>query len=316
MDAATAQQLMNHAYQGDWRALFALLAQHPTLVNHVSPGKGYSALHQAAWHGADLAVVGRLLRAGADVSLKTSAQQTACDIAQQRHPQREDLRFVLDPAGRTLAQLMRKLVADQPPTLTYPDMLLLDNLLMLLSEEEGMAPDASAQARFTAAFFALSGRELAAPSQPHPSIPPNWWVDTDYWRERFLPALLALEQQKFTLPLAASWATVGDLLIVENASWGLRGDPWLWRELRKATARLPLPSTREELSGQLQKLVLALVGVAEFTDAYQHVPRFSRGGMSSGMVDLRFWQEKGIPLMVQRAEWLRAVSCGDALKQP
>jgi hypothetical protein len=97
--ALAAGQLSLNAWQGKWDEVLAVLEQYPSLINHVSQKKGYSALHQAAWHGADLTVIGRLLQYGADTQLKThDKQQTAYDIAVKKHAQREDLRFVLYPA--------------------------------------------------------------------------------------------------------------------------------------------------------------------------------------------------------------------------
>jgi hypothetical protein len=65
-----SQQLSHHAFHGEWEAMLTLLEQFPSLINHTSPGKGYSALHQAAWHGADLQTIGRLLQLGADTQLR------------------------------------------------------------------------------------------------------------------------------------------------------------------------------------------------------------------------------------------------------
>jgi ankyrin repeat protein len=44
------------AYKGEWDDLLALLRAQPDLVNSESELKGYTPLHQAAWHGASLSV--------------------------------------------------------------------------------------------------------------------------------------------------------------------------------------------------------------------------------------------------------------------
>jgi hypothetical protein len=247
-----------------------------------------------------------LLQYGADTQLKTHEQQTAYDIAVKKHAQREDLRFVLYPASRTLAQLMRKIFAQGMPELMhYPDKLLMDNLVMLLSDEVCVSPTSSAKERFYAAFMAMTGTPLSTPFERHASIPPNWWVDTDYWRDEFLPQLLALEKCKSCIPLEHSWATIGDLLTPDHSGWGLRGDPWLWMEMRKSLSRVPLPDTLKDLTALLRNVVLARTNSTMLDDDAVYVPRFCRGGMSSGHISLRFWEQKGIPAIVQRAEWLR-----------
>jgi len=305
--ALASAQLSHQAFHGEWEAVFTLLEQFPTLINHASPGKGYTVLHQAAWHGADLHILGRLLQCGADTQRKTKdTLQTACDIARKQHKQRPELEFALFPGGRTLGQLMRKIFAQRlPDTLAYPDLLLMDNLLTLCCDEECVSPDAPAAERFSAAFLALTGTPLSTPYTPHVSIPPHWWVNTDYWRETFLPALLALEKQKSSIALEDSWATIGDLLVPEKESWGLRGDPWLWRELRKSTSRIPLPDTQTELTALLHNLVLAHTNTTRLDGDAIYIARFSRGGMSSGHLSLRFWEQEGIPTIVERAGWQR-----------
>src|SRR5258705_1720918 len=91
-------QLATLAYNGQWKELLALLRQQPDLANAASSGKGYTPLHQAAWHGAGLPVIGALLALGADRRLSTKEGQTARDIARSRYPDREDLHYILSPS--------------------------------------------------------------------------------------------------------------------------------------------------------------------------------------------------------------------------
>ena len=55
-------QLARLAYSGQWKEVLALLGQQPDLANAASTGKGYTPLHQAAWHGAGLPVIWRAAR--------------------------------------------------------------------------------------------------------------------------------------------------------------------------------------------------------------------------------------------------------------
>jgi hypothetical protein len=53
-----SNQINTLAFRGDWAALLPVLREHPDLVNLASESKGYTPLHQAAWHGASLSVIG------------------------------------------------------------------------------------------------------------------------------------------------------------------------------------------------------------------------------------------------------------------
>jgi hypothetical protein len=76
-------------------------------------------------------------------------------------------------------------------------------------------------------------------------------------------------------------------------------------EMRKSLSRVPLPDTLKDLTALLRNVVLARTNSTMLDDDAVYVPRFCRGGMSSGHISLRFWEQKGIPAIVQRAEWLR-----------
>lgn len=66
------------AYQGDWEELLRMVTETPVLINsrrlqkrigaggaQCRPSAGYTALHQAAWHGAPVEVVQALINLGA-----------------------------------------------------------------------------------------------------------------------------------------------------------------------------------------------------------------------------------------------------------
>ena len=74
-------KVLKLAFQGEWEMLLPILGDYPHLVNLPSEPKGYTPLHQAAWHGANLSVIGELLSLGADRSATTNTKlQTAYDI--------------------------------------------------------------------------------------------------------------------------------------------------------------------------------------------------------------------------------------------
>jgi hypothetical protein len=75
---------------------------------------------------------------------------------------------------------------------------------------------------------------------------------------------------------------VSDLFDPEPETWGLRGDPHLWRALRARLTDQDLPaSTGPRLLG---------------------VPRAVRhSGMSSGMISLETWRQRLMPMLFERA---------------
>ncbi|MET9101774.1 ankyrin repeat domain-containing protein [Streptomyces antibioticus] len=76
----------DRARDADWNGVFAVLGEHPEWVNLPRPGNrsGFTALHQAAWHGAEFAVVSRLIAHGGWRTQRTRDGRRAVDIARER----------------------------------------------------------------------------------------------------------------------------------------------------------------------------------------------------------------------------------------
>ena len=53
---------------------------------------------------------------------------------------------------------------------------------------------------------------------------------------------------------------IGELFLEEPPHWGLRGDPYLWREMRDHFAKVTLPSSAALLVVQLEETFLLLSG--------------------------------------------------------
>jgi ankyrin repeat protein len=89
---------------GDWTTVFEVLEKDSEWVNsgRIGGSSGYVPLHQAAWHGADRDVVGRLLELGAWRTLRTTSGETARDLALRRqhaHLVEQVTPVVLHPAS-------------------------------------------------------------------------------------------------------------------------------------------------------------------------------------------------------------------------
>lgn len=83
---AARDRLAAAARAGDWPAVLELLASHADWVNATRLGgeSGYTVLHQAAWHGADVATALRLVELGAWRTVRTTNGERAVDIAVRR----------------------------------------------------------------------------------------------------------------------------------------------------------------------------------------------------------------------------------------
>lgn len=98
---------------------------------------------------------------------------------------------------------------------------------------------------------------------------------------------------------------VADLFREPLETWGLRGDPHLWDEMRHALAAVPLPEQPASLECLLQQQFQQLAGVPLTSVDHHFVPRFDSGGMSSGYVSPQFWRSEAIPLLLARAARLK-----------
>ena len=219
-------QLARLAYNGQWKDVLALLGQQPDLANAASTGKGYTPLHQAAWHGAGLPVIGALLALGADRRLSTKEGQTARDIAQSRHPDREDLHYILSPSTRSVAQLLRKLIAERPDLFSDYDgnRLICDRLITCLGEtwheadalaarNAIEAPTLGLEARLEAALHAITGLSLPprGTAQFMPAEHFRFSAAADFVRRTLLPPLRDLAARAALIPLEPHWAVLADV---------------------------------------------------------------------------------------------------------
>lgn len=298
------------AYKGEWNDLLALLRRQPELVNSASESKGYTPLHQAAWHGATPSVIGELLAFGANPSLRTrNKSQTARDIALEKHEDRADLHFLLADNGRTAGQLIRKVVADNKGYFDSYDgnQILCDRLIEAFGADICCRVDADFESRLAAAFKAATGADICSREEVPVTFGPSFQmhVDPSFWANRFLMAFQDCSARSQTMPIEKTWATVTDLFDPVPDGWGLRGDLYLWLEMRSALNHVPIPDRTETLDQIISSLFFVLTGAALSPEIQVHVTRFERGGMSSGMVDGDFWHGTFIPIIQNRAKWLR-----------
>jgi hypothetical protein len=130
-------------------------------------------------------------------------------------------------------------------------------------------------------------------------------TDVAFWKERFLPLLRAQHPRANITPLEKSWAVVADLFDPARSDWGLRGDLFLWLEMRHMLGHVPVPDDADSLTPTIIDAFAALVGSRPDPGRNYSVKRFARGGMSSGMVCGEFWMTKMIPMLQKRLTWLQ-----------
>ena len=124
--------------------------------------------------------------------------------------------------------------------------------------------------------------------------------------ESLMPLLREVTSRAHVIPIEKGWAVVSDLFDPAPDQWRLRGDLFLWMEMRQALCHVEIPQEPERLAQTIASAFTALTAMPLTRDSEFYVRRFARGVMSSGMVSGEFWAERFIPLVQQRASWLQA----------
>jgi hypothetical protein len=95
---------------------------------------------------------------------------------------------------------------------------------------------------------------------------------------------------------------VSDLFDPEPRTWGLRGDPHLWRALRARLAGQDAPASAGELASLLHTAFRELTGTDLTNDpaSSAYLEQYAHGGMSSGMISLDTWRQQLMPMLLER----------------
>jgi hypothetical protein len=106
----------------------------------------------------------------------------------------------------------------------------------------------------------------------------------------------------------AAVAKMAELFDPEPETWGLRGDPYLWRALREHLCATDVPASAGEAVSLLHAAFRELMGhdLASNTTPSVYQAQYAHGGMSSGMISLDTWRQRLMPLLAERAETLLA----------
>jgi hypothetical protein len=104
----------------------------------------------------------------------------------------------------------------------------------------------------------------------------------------------------------AAVAKMADLFDPEPETWGLRGDPYLWRALREHLSGTDIPASADEAVSLLHAAFGELAGLDLVSGTASPVYRaqYAHGGMSSGMISLDAWRQRLMPMLAERARTL------------
>lgn len=93
---------------------------------------------------------------------------------------------------------------------------------------------------------------------------------------------------------------LADLFEQQPGQWGLRGDPYLWRDMQARLAEHPYPPTEAAFMRLLEQIYQQLTGVPLTNREPLFIERYSHGGMSSGYISPQFWSDIAFPLLRSR----------------
>jgi hypothetical protein len=99
-----------------------------------------------------------------------------------------------------------------------------------------------------------------------------------------------------------SYKFVSDIFNEVPSSWGLRGDPYFWEELKQHFNKTELPYKESTFANDIYKLFEKKTGQKLTKECRTYLQEYSQGGISSGQVCGSFWIENCIPMLLKRLE--------------
>ena len=299
---------LSNAFNGNFENVLSLLAIKPELIKCRSKNNGYSVVHQAAWHGAESEIIGNLLWYNPDLNLcTTNKKQTPFDIVKEKHSNRDDLLYFLNPDPPTIAQVLRIIRSDlQDNFKPYDGNLEIINRLIPFFECTTCPKNTKTiYDKIRSAILSLIGVDIYGEDSNTEVSAGGYLLDVNlsFWRNNLLPKLHDLTSTKRFL-LDNNISVISDLFDPPPEQWGLRGDYFLWLELHRALSNVSVPSKTAILDKMFRTTFLIHTGVELGSENQVFVKRLDQGGMSSGYVSSEFWESKFLPLIKNRLKWI------------
>lgn len=91
---------------------------------------------------------------------------------------------------------------------------------------------------------------------------------------------------------------LSEMFDIQPPNWGLRGDPYLWQDMKLAFADIPFPYSSPKLVADIHRIFQEKTGTELSNTVRPYVEAYAHGGASSGMVSGRFWLSTAIPLLI------------------
>lgn len=95
---------------------------------------------------------------------------------------------------------------------------------------------------------------------------------------------------------------ISEIFISKPGQWGLRGDPYLWEELKLKFTDSLMNISPDEFDKKIDYEFFELLKNEgeQKSDEIYWFDKFPKSGMSGGMVSLKWWKEIGLPLLKKR----------------
>lgn len=94
--------------------------------------------------------------------------------------------------------------------------------------------------------------------------------------------------------------SVANIFEERPKQWGLRGDPYLWGDFEKGFSHICIPYSEEDFCKEFNRMFEKFTKFKIDSEDYIHIPRYSYGGMSSGVICKEFWLNKALPMLIKR----------------
>ena len=91
---------------------------------------------------------------------------------------------------------------------------------------------------------------------------------------------------------------LSELFNIQPPNWGLRGDPWLWQDMKKAFAETPFPYSSPQLVADICRVFQEKTGVELTNAARPYVEAYDHGGNSAGKVSGKWWLTTAMPILI------------------